>query len=319
MKYYDVFNGDADGICALQQLRLETPQASQLVTGVKRDIALLNRVDAGSGDFVTVLDISLDKNREGLLRLLSTGVNIQYFDHHFAGEIPENDYFNAIINSSSDVCTSVLVNQYLNGKFSDWAVVGAYGDNLSIAAGQIGESLNYEQKTLLCQLGECMNYNAYGASLDDLHFTPVALFNLIRPYESPFEFIEKEANVFESLCDGYRQDMQKAENIKMMQVDEAHAVLLFPDEAWARRVSGVYANKLASENPNRAHALLTQRSDGGYLVSVRAPFSNKDGADLLCRRFPTGGGRKAAAGINNLPESMLNEFLQQFKRAYIQQ
>ncbi len=317
MKYYDVFNGDADGICALQQLRLESPQASQLVTGVKRDIALLNRVDAEVGDFVTVLDISLDKNRDSLLRLLNNDVNIQYFDHHFAGDIPENERLDAMINPSSDVCTSILVNQYLNGKFSDWAVVGAYGDNLAVTVEQVGKSLNSEQKTLLRQLGECMNYNAYGASLDDLHFTPTVLFNLIQPFESPFEFIEKESDAYESLCEGYRQDMQKAENIKMMQADDAHAVLLFPDEVWARRVSGVYANKLASENPSRAHALLTERSDGGYLVSVRAPFSNKDGADLLCRSFPTGGGRKAAAGINNLPENMLNEFLEQFKRAYI--
>jgi len=38
MKYIDVFNGDADGICALHQLRLAEPVESTLVTGVKRDI-----------------------------------------------------------------------------------------------------------------------------------------------------------------------------------------------------------------------------------------------------------------------------------------
>jgi hypothetical protein len=37
----DVFNGDADGICALVQLRLAQPVQSKLVTGVKRDIQLL--------------------------------------------------------------------------------------------------------------------------------------------------------------------------------------------------------------------------------------------------------------------------------------
>ena len=30
----DVFNGDADGICALQQIRLAEPGESVLVTGV---------------------------------------------------------------------------------------------------------------------------------------------------------------------------------------------------------------------------------------------------------------------------------------------
>ena len=34
--HFDVFNGDADGICALLQLRQTFPD-SKLVTGVKRD------------------------------------------------------------------------------------------------------------------------------------------------------------------------------------------------------------------------------------------------------------------------------------------
>ena len=44
------FNGDADGLCALQQLRLAGAAGdaagarATLVTGVKRDIALLERV-----------------------------------------------------------------------------------------------------------------------------------------------------------------------------------------------------------------------------------------------------------------------------------
>jgi len=55
MKYIDVFNGDADGICALHQLRLAEPVESTLVTGVKRDINLLQKVEAGQGDRVTVV------------------------------------------------------------------------------------------------------------------------------------------------------------------------------------------------------------------------------------------------------------------------
>ena len=63
MKLFDVFNGDADGLCALQQIRLAEPADSTLVTGVKRDIALLLRVEAGEGDRVTVLDVSLERIR----------------------------------------------------------------------------------------------------------------------------------------------------------------------------------------------------------------------------------------------------------------
>ena len=59
---YDVFNGDADGLCVLHQLRLQNPAPAKLVTGVKHDIKLLDRVEASTGDHVTVLDISLDSN-----------------------------------------------------------------------------------------------------------------------------------------------------------------------------------------------------------------------------------------------------------------
>ena len=34
MTQFDIFNGDADGLCALHQLRLERPLDSVLVTGV---------------------------------------------------------------------------------------------------------------------------------------------------------------------------------------------------------------------------------------------------------------------------------------------
>ena len=47
MANFDVFNGDADGIISLVQLRLASPLNSTLITGYKRDINLLSRVDAG--------------------------------------------------------------------------------------------------------------------------------------------------------------------------------------------------------------------------------------------------------------------------------
>jgi len=38
--HYDVFNGDADGVCSLVWLRLSNPKNSKLITGVKRDTSL---------------------------------------------------------------------------------------------------------------------------------------------------------------------------------------------------------------------------------------------------------------------------------------
>ena len=63
--HYDVFNGDADGLCALVQLRLAQPMQSTLVTGVKRQIQLLSSLSVEANDSVTVLDISLKKKSLG--------------------------------------------------------------------------------------------------------------------------------------------------------------------------------------------------------------------------------------------------------------
>ena len=50
---YDVFNGDADGICALIQLRLAEPRPDAvLVTGVKRDIQLLGHIPDEGGELM---------------------------------------------------------------------------------------------------------------------------------------------------------------------------------------------------------------------------------------------------------------------------
>ena len=84
-RYIDVFNGDADGLCSLVQLRRADPRTSELVTGVKRDINLLQRVNAKNGDHITVLDISFEKNSKDVQRLLTLGASLDYIDHHQTG------------------------------------------------------------------------------------------------------------------------------------------------------------------------------------------------------------------------------------------
>ena len=317
MKQIDVFNGDADGICALQQLRLAKPLKSTLVTGIKRDIKLLDRVEASEGDRVTVLDISLDKNRDALVRLLDSGVHATYFDHHFAGDIPDSPNLAAHIDTSADTCTSLIVNRYLESAHVLWAIAGAFGDNMHQAArdAAAGVPLSDEQLRNLQHLGECLNYNGYGLTLDDLHFTPDTLFRALAPYADPFAFIE-ESNEFKKLADGYAEDIAHARKVAPHMEDEHTCVHILPDEPWARRASGVYGNELARNHPNRAHALLTESEQGFYRVSVRAPLSNKEHADTLCMQFPTGGGRKGAAGINELPEAMFYDFIKAFSTTY---
>jgi hypothetical protein len=315
--YLDVFNGDADGICALQQLRLAQPVPSTLVSGVKRDIALLDRVQASAGDEITVLDISLDKNRAALLRLLELGAAVVYFDHHFAGDIPTHLRLAATIDTAPDTCTSLLVDRNLGGRFRVWAVVGAFGDNLDASAKAAAEPLGLEEAQLsrLRELGIYLNYNAYGAGIEDLYFPPDELFRRIQPYTDPFSFIDQD-QAFATLRDGYAADIAKTQALQPQRVSAGYALYVLPAQAWARRVSGVLANRLAQQHPDRAHALLTRLPGGGYVVSVRAPLSNKTGADALCRQFPTGGGRQAAAGINLLAEDSFETFAERFAQAY---
>ena len=171
---FDVFNGDADGVCALHQMRLASPADSILITGPKREINLLERVKAKAGDEVLVLDIALSNNRAALDRLLEDGVRVRYFDHHQPGDIPQHPAFEPHINTSPEACTSLLVNDYLAGRHSVWAVTAAFGDNLASAARQAGKPLNLSEWQIdqLKVLGECLNYNGYGESLKTSTTTP---------------------------------------------------------------------------------------------------------------------------------------------------
>jgi hypothetical protein len=318
MTDFDVFNGDADGLCALAQLRNAQPREAQLITGVKRDINLLEKVQADSGSRITVLDVSLDKNRAGLERALAAGADVFYCDHHFAGDIPQHGALQALINTAPDVCTSLLINKYLDGAFLEWAVVGTFGDNLKDSARRIAKPLALNEGSLqhLENLGVYINYNGYGSNLEDLHFAPEQLYRLISPYPSPLDFMSDSSEHFQKLEQGYRQDMASAASLAPEYKDAAVAVYMLPNEPWARRVSGVYSNDLANGDPARGHAVLTSKANGCYLVSVRAPLSNKTGADELCMKFPTGGGRKAAAGVNDLPADMLQDFIDTFAAFY---
>ncbi|MEW6415400.1 MAG: acetyltransferase [Pseudomonadota bacterium] len=313
----DVFNGDADGLCALHQLRLAEPAASELVTGPKRDIGLLARVEANAGDRVTVLDIALSKNRDALDRLLAAGAWVRYFDHHQPGDIPAHPNLEAHIDTDANVCTSLLVNAYLQGRHLPWAVTAAFGDNLVDAARAAAAALNLPDARLaqLQSLGECLNYNGYGETLDDLFFDPAELYRQMRPYADPFAFIA-ESPAYVTLRAGYAEDMARAVAVAAAESRASGRVFVLPAEKWARRISGVYGNRLASESPAQAHAVLTAKPGGGYVVSVRAPLAAKFGADELCSQFESGGGRKAAAGINHLPESELGRFIARFFDVY---
>ena len=318
--HYDLFNGDADGICALHQLRLADPRPeATLITGVKRDIVLLGRPELAEIEHCTftVLDVSLDSNREPLLRLLTRNNTITYFDHHSADPIPESEQLTATIQTSADTCTSLLVNSALGGKYPLWAICGAYGDNLNEQAAQLARAHGVSPDDLkkLHEIGELFNYNGYGATLEDLHFHPLALYRAVNPWLSPLDFFANSAEMA-ILRDGYNDDLAKALATDEYPNRGRNRVYFFPDAAWARRVAGVFANLKARDQPDSAHALITENRDKSLRISVRAPQNDRRDAATLCKGFATGGGRAGSAGINSLPADQFDAFLEAFNSTY---
>ena len=316
--YYDVFNGDADGILALHQLRLHAPQPeATLVTGVKRDIKLLNKILEVQHSTITVLDISLDSNREPLLALLDQSNTITYIDHHFAGLTPGSENLTAHIDPAPTTCTSLIVDKLLGGKYRGWAVAAAFGDNLHDSAQEAAKELSCTPEKLvqLRELGELLNYNGYGAKISDLHFAPDELYRALHPYDDPFVFLADSPDLA-TLRQGFQEDMTLAMEQQETDPGRQNRIYLFPNAPWARRVSGVFSNLRAREKKDAAHALVVENDDATLRISVRAPLNNRKHADTLCLSFPTGGGRAAAAGINNLPAEMLDDFFRQFHVTY---
>lgn len=318
MAYIDVFNGDADGICSLVQLRLAEPRDSQLVTGIKRDISLLRKVKPFVGDTVTVLDISLQKNHSDLLGILDSGAEVFYADHHNPGEIIDHPALESHIDTSPAMCTALIVDRYLHGRFHLWAITATFGDNLSRVANKLAmeQGLGDDETLALRELGTYLNYNGYGASLDDLFFHPAELYRACVKHQTPFDFIKHNQEVFETLRVGYQEDTNTARTQKLFHETESVAALRLPPEKWARRVSGVFSNQLCNEYPDRAHAILTEKEDGDYLVSIRAPLSQLEGADEIAGSFKNGGGRKGAAGINSLKEDEIPLLIDLMEQRY---
>ncbi|MES2047609.1 MAG: DHH family phosphoesterase [Pseudomonadota bacterium] len=310
---YDVFNGDADGICALHQLRLAYPLDATLVTGVKRDIQLLQNFQSKAGDQITVLDISLDANIAALKQHLSNGAQVSYFDHHTAAFSFAHPGLSFHWDDAVDVCTSILVDRYLQGRFAIWANVAAFGDNLISTGYAMADKagLNKDQAQQLYTLGSLLNYNAYGEQIADLTLSPVALYQDLHQYQSPFDFIAHASN-YSLLNESYKEDMAMLDEIRPTCEQKYAAIYVLPSHSWARRISGLLANKLKDQSKDKSFAVLTQKPDGSYVVSVRTADPKNKSASGFCAAFPSGGGRQAAAGINSLPVEELAQFSKMF-------
>jgi hypothetical protein len=144
---------------------------------------------------------------------------------------------------------------------------------------------------------------------------PGRLAGMLLPYADPLVFTRSEP-VAAQLVASQAADLDMAWRTPPARELPGAAIYLLPDDAWARRVQGVFANALSQREPERAHAILRPLGEAGFLVSVRAPRSRPHGADALCRGFGTGGGRASAAGIDCLPRDRLDEFTAALDRSF---
>jgi len=319
---FDLFNGDADGIFSLLQLRQTRPRPNAIrITGVKRDTQLFKRIteDVLPGDRITALDIGMARNAGGLGSVLETGAAVFFCDHHATGDIPESDNLTVLMDASAETCTAYLIDQHLGGAKSAWAVCGAYGDNFQALAGKIAADRNVTLPLgRLRELGELVNYNAYGLTIEDLHFHPSDLYARLLAYADPMEFIEDAPDALETLRQGHRSDWDIAESAREIHISNAGQILSLPASAAANRISGLFANALVDEEPDKAFAVLTHLGpdSGGYRVSLRAPLVRKtQQANHFAAEFG-GGGRAEAAGIDLLTEDDMTRFIDAFTAGF---
>lgn len=308
-----IFNGDADGLCAQHIYGLRAGPPDLRMTGWKRDVRLLARFPAKGPARLRVFDISLDQNREFLPALLAEeSIDIEWYDHHEPGEAPAHPRLVLHVNQAPGLCTAVITDQALGRRHRDWAALGAYGDNLPVtAAGILAEAgVDPALWPRLERAGILLNYNAYGDRPGDVLFEPADLAERMAPFASALDFCG-ESSLFGSLAVQHDADRERCQSLDPLVAGQGATAWLVPDEPWARRYAATWANERILAEPARALAMLHPRPDGTFLVSLRAPRTGPPASDLA-REFPTGGGRRLAAGINRLPAEDFDRFLARF-------
>lgn len=308
-RQFDVFNGDADGLCARQQMYLANPGQTVCISGCRRDYRLFDGIDAQSGDTLRAFDIPYRANQSTLQELLQRGVQVEYFDHHEVEQPLAHPLLSYYRNGVPETCTSLLVDRYLQGRFSPWAVAGAFGDNKTDCAQQLARSIGLDQRETLALrfLGECLNYNAYGGKSSDQSISSLTLSQVMESFSDPFDFMS-QTEVFSHIAQQRAEDMRLASaRPSIVNSDELYVVIL-PDAAWARRIIGVFANQLIQVHFNRVCVAMVPNARNGLSVSLRVPESAEMNANQLARRYG-GDGRANAAGIDDLPVEEVVHFL----------
>ena len=309
----DVFHGDADGLCAIQQFRLSEPLGDrQVVTGKRSQHALLAGIGAATDCGVVMLDLPLDINHATLQQLLAQGCQVRCFDHHVATKSLEHDNLTLHLDSSAEVCTSILVNRHLGGAYAEWAAVGAFGDNMFSAAQQLLQESELSQHEVeqLVHLAELLNYNAYGDMLNANHVTAAEMHEQMLAHEHPLDFLHDNRHL-KRISTAMEEDLERQQTRNPSEKYSDGMVYMLPSREFIRRSYVVWVSRLMRKHPDIAFLIAIENHDGSLDISIRSPLNAAKGAWELAKAFG-GGGREGAAGINGLPAGRVKAFLQTF-------
>lgn len=300
---FDVCAGDADGLCATLQWRMQHPENTQLLAGLHDDTALLQNLQARPGDALMVCSLPFDANRGPVQRLLQKGATVRYLDHRDADPLPTHPRLHATKDASQYPCTSLLVDRLIGGAARGWALVGAYGSNLRGLADRMAQSMGWLREACerLRKLGELISYNARATTPRDAYISPASLYAQMARYADPLELLEHE-NLAGELAALRCDDLQQALAWAPYWQDAKASVLVLPDTPWGHRASGCLGGELARLDPERAHAVLRPHGDG--FLEVRVQAANRDEAGL--------GTRARRWMIERLPVAELDFFIRAF-------
>lgn len=314
-------NGDADGIFSFRILHesLGLRESNvRIVSDVKRQTHLIERVLAAENEDIYALDIELSKNSESVLKLINKN-RFFWFDHHVSkfsvDEIINHINFHNFINTASNYNTSKIAYEKMNSKSSGWMISALFGDGLQeIAQDECDKhKISAADAKVLEQVGRFINYNSYGNSATDLFFHPVDICHDVLKYSDPVEFY-RQSEIPKKIERFYEED--RTQFLNFLGQLKAADILDLPNEPWSIRFSGEAGNTLSRMYPDRTFAIVSQNRDSTYNVSVRSSKNSMVHIGQFCNQFHNGGGRAHSGGITSLPSEQLQHFKSEFRKEF---
>lgn len=273
-KGVDVCIGDANGLCSLLQWRLHQPKQSSTLALLGHESRLDGLVHSRAGGDVLLCEIPMQANRSTLMQLLDSGAQIQYLSHQIGDEPLWHPQLQYIEDAPQDRCTSLMVDRILDGRYRQWALVGAYGKHCNAQADKLAASngLSAHARTQLRELGELINYNACSVDGKNACIPAVELYSVMSGYQQAMDFLQSEPVVGE-LESVRREDLARAVQIAPYWQDAHASVYVLPNAPWAHRVASGFGKHISAKEPTRAHAFLRPAANGSFMTRVHAARS----------------------------------------------